>query len=123
MSFWQKLREWPLGLISFGGNEYPGAGRDVVLAVLMGLAALVLIVYPTEHQPSERLRHAAVASAAVIVVGLILARRKLVVIGGVAAIVGFRAAIAALLGLWQGALIAVVACAVVVLCIRNSEVD
>jgi hypothetical protein len=47
----------------------------------------------------------------------------LVVIGAVAAIVGFRAAIAALLGLWQGALIAVVAFAVVVLCIRNSEID
>jgi hypothetical protein len=86
----------------------------------MALAALILIVYPTEHHPTERLRYAAVVSTVVLIVGLILARRKLVVIGSVAAVVGFRGAVAAALGLWQGMVIAVVAFFVVVFCLRNS---
>jgi hypothetical protein len=123
MSFWQKLREWLLGLMGVGGEDYPGSGRDVVLTVLAGFAALILIVFPTVHEPPERLRYAAVASGVVLIAGFLLARRKLVVVGGIATIVGFRALIAAALGLWQGLVIAVLAFAVVIFCIRKAEAE
>jgi hypothetical protein len=123
MSFWQRLREWLLGLLGFTGQEYRGAGRDVVLSVLMALATLILTIYPTEPNPSERLRHAAVISVVVLIVGLILARRKLNVLRAVAAIVGFRALVAAALGLWQGLLIAAAALIVLIFCVRNSGLE
>src|ERR1700759_2326151 len=100
MSFWQKLRELLLGLFAANSDEYPGARRDLALTVVMAFAALILIVYSTEHEASERLRHAAVVSGTILILGLILARRKLIVIGGIAAFVGFRALIAAVLGFW-----------------------
>lgn len=105
------------------GYEYPGVGRDVVLSVPMAFAALILIVYPAESHPSERLRYAAASSLVVLIAGLVLARRKFIVIGSVAAIVGFRGLIAAAFGLWQGLLIAVGALAVVVFCARNSGIE
>jgi hypothetical protein len=123
VSFWQKLRESLFGLIGMTGYEYPGVGPDVVLSVPMAFAALILIVYPAESHPSERLRYAAASSLVVLIAGLVLARRKFIVIASVAAIVGFRGLIAAAFGLWQGLLIAVGALAVVVFCARNSGIE
>jgi hypothetical protein len=111
VSFWQKLRESLFGLIGMTGYEYPGVGPDVVLSVPMAFAALILIVYP------------AASSLVVLIAGLVLARRKFIVIASVAAIVGFRGLIAAAFGLWQSLLIAVGALAVVVFCARNSGIE
>jgi hypothetical protein len=57
MSFWQKFRECLVGLFAVSGNEDPGARRDLALSALMAVAALILIVYPSRQDPSERLRH------------------------------------------------------------------
>lgn len=72
---------------------------------------------------SDRLRYAAVISGVVLIAGVILAKRKLVIIGAIAAIVGFRALIAAILGFWQGFPIAVAALFVFIFCARESDIE
>jgi hypothetical protein len=121
--FWGKLSRMLLGIIGLTGHEYPGVGRDAALAIPMGFAALVLIVYPTESHPSERLRYAAVISLVILVVGLLLAQRKLIVIAGIAGFVALRGLIAVAQGVWQGLIIAGIAAVVVVFCIRSSPAD
>ena len=120
MRFFQKLWRLYLGKFGLTGDEYPGISRDIALAIPLGLAALVLIVYPSENHPSERLKYAAVISLVVLLAGLLLAKRRLNVIGGIAAIVGFRGLIAAAQGLWQGLIIAGIATVAVFVCIRSS---
>jgi len=111
------------GKIWSHGNEYQGIGRDIALAIPMGFAALVLIVYPSESHPSERLKYAAVISLLVLIGGLVLAKRRLIVVGCIAAIVGFKGLIAVAQGVWQGLIIAGVAIVVAVFCLRSSPTD
>jgi hypothetical protein len=123
MRFFQKLWRVYLGKFGLTGDEYPGISRDIALAIPLGLAALVLIVYPSESHPSERLKYAAVISLVVLLAGLILAKRRLIVIGGIAAIVGFRGLVAAAQGLWQGLIIAGIAIVALIFCIRSSTTN
>jgi hypothetical protein len=123
MRFFQKLWKLYLGKFGLTGDEYPGISRDIALAIPLGLATLVLVVYPSESHPSERLKYAAVISLVVLIAGLLLAKRRLIVIGGIATIVGFRGLVAAAQGLWQGLVIAGIATVAVVLCIQSSHAD
>jgi hypothetical protein len=123
MRFWEKI--WKLYLAKFGltGDEYPGIGRDMALAIPMAFAVLVLVVYPSESHPSDRLKYAAVVSLVVLIAGLLLVRRRAIVVGSIAAIVGFRGLIAVAQGLWQGLIIAGIAAVVFIFCIRSSPAD
>ena len=89
----------------------------------MVFAVLVLIVYPSEAHPSERLKYAAAISLAILIGGVVLAKRRRVVIAGIAAFVGFRGLIAIAQGLWQGLIIASIAAVVFIICIRYSPTD
>src|SRR5260370_15256865 len=123
MRFYEKI--WKLFLERFGltGHEYAGIGRDIALGIPMAFAALVLIVYPSESHPSERLKYAAAISLAVLIGGLLLAKRRTVVLAGIAACVAFRGLIAIAQGLWQGLIIAGIAAVVFIFCIRSSPAD
>lgn len=123
MSFFQKLWKLYLGKFGLTGDEYPGIGRDIALAISMGLATIVLVVYPSEGHPSERLKYAAVISIIVLITGLLLAKRRLIVIGGIAAIVGLRGLVAAVQGVWQGLIIAGVSAIALIYCIRSSTIN
>jgi hypothetical protein len=123
MQFLGKVWKLYLGRFGLTGNEYQGIGRDIALAIPMGFAALVLIVYPSESHPSERLKYAAVISLLVLIGGLVLAKRRLIVVGCIAAIVGFKGLIAVAQGVWQGLIIAGVAIVVAVFCLRSSPTD
>jgi hypothetical protein len=123
MRFFEEIRKFFLGKFGLTGDEYPGIGRDIALGIPMVFAALVLIVYPSEGHPSERLKYAAAISLAMLIMGLLLAKRKTVVIAGIAAFVGFRGLIAVAQGLWQGLIIAGIAAVVFIICIRNSPAD
>ena len=120
MQFLQKLWRIYLGKFGLTGDEYPGIGRDIALAIPLGLATLVLVVYPSESYPPERLKYAAVISLVILAAGLLAAKRKLIVIGGIAAIVGLRGLVAAAQGLWQGFAIASIATVVAILCVKRS---
>ncbi|SRR5713226_2506410 len=123
MRFREKLRRLLLGIIGLTGDEYPGIGRDLALAIPMAFAALVLIVYPTESHPSERLKYAAIISLAVLIAGILLAKRRLIVIAIIAGYAGLRGLIAVAQGLWQGLIITGIATVVVIFCIRSSTTD
>jgi hypothetical protein len=123
MRFLENLWRLYLGKFGLTGDEYPGIDRDMALAIPMGFAVLVLIVYPSESHPTERLKYAAVISLVVLIAGLLLARRKVIVVGGIAAIVGFRGLIGVAQGLWQGLIIAGIATVAVIFCIRSSTTD
>jgi len=120
MRILEKISQLLLGIIGLTGHEYPGVGRDAALAIPMGFAALVVIVYPSEGHPSERLKWAAILSLCILIVGLLLAKRRAILVAGIAAFVGFRGLIAVAQGLWQGLIIAGIAAVVFILCIRSS---
>ena len=123
MRFWEKIWKLYLGKFGLTGDEYPGIGRDIALAIPMAFAGLVLVGYPTESHPSDRLKYAAAVSLVVLIIGLLLARRKAIVVGSIAAFVGFRGLVAVALGLWQGLIIAGIAAVVFIFCIRSSPAD
>ncbi len=108
------MGHWLLGIIGLTGDEYPGIGRDIALGIPMGFAALVLIVYPTESHPSGRLKYAAAISLVVLIAGLLLVKRRSVVVGGIAGFVALRGLIAIAQGVWQGLIIAGLATVVVI---------
>jgi nitric oxide reductase large subunit len=111
-------------MIGLTGDEYAGIGRDILVSVCVAFATLILLVYPTERPPSERLKQAAIISLVVLVIGALIAKRRLNVVASVAAIVGFRGIFAVLRGgIWQGLLIMIIAFTVVLLCIRYSPGD
>ena len=120
MRFCEKIWSLYLGKFGLTGDEYPGIGRDLALAFPMSFAVLVLIIYPSESHPSGRFRYAAAISLIVLIAGLLLAKRKAIVIGSIAAVVGFRGLIAVAQGLWQGLIVAGVATVVVIFCFRSS---
>jgi hypothetical protein len=123
MPFWEKMWRLYLGKFGLTGDEYPGIGRDIGLAISIGFAVLVLLVYPSESHPSERLKYAAGISLVVLIAGLFLAKRKGIVVGSAAAIVGFRGLIAVAQGVWQGAVVGGISIAIVIFCIRRSPTD
>src|SRR5215467_4037506 len=123
MRFWEKIWKLYLGKFGLTGDEYPGIGRDMALAIPMAFAVLVLVVYPSESHPSDRLKYAGAVSLVVLIIGLLLARRKAIVVGSIAAIVGFRGLIAVAQGRWQGLIITGIAAVVFIFCIRSSPAD
>ncbi|PYU53450.1 MAG: hypothetical protein DMG48_01495 [Acidobacteria bacterium] len=123
MRFGEKIWRLYLGKFGLTGDEYQGIGLDMALAIPMTLAVLVLVVYPSESHPSDRLKYAAIVSLVVLIAGLLLAKRKAIVVGSIAAIVGFRGLIAIAQGLWQGLIIVGIAALVFILCTRSSPAD
>ena len=123
MRFFEDIWKLFLGKFGLTGDEYPGIGRDIALGIPMTFAVLVLIVYPSEGHPSERLKYAAAISLAILIAGLVLAKRRTVVVAGIAALVGFRGLIAVAQGLWQGLIIAGIAAVIFIFCIRSSPAD
>jgi hypothetical protein len=115
----EKVSRLLLGIVGLTGDEYPGAGRDVALAIPLTFAACVLLVYSSETHPSVRLKYAAIISLVVMVGGLLLAKSRAVVISVIAGFIGLRGVIALTLnGLWQGLLLILGALLLIVVCRR-----
>lgn len=115
----EKVSRLLLGIIGLTGKEYPGAGRDVALAIPIAFAACVLLAYTSEDHPSVRLKYAAIISLGVFMGGLVLAKSRAVMILIIAGFIGLRGFIAlALNGIWQGLLLILGAVLMIAVCRR-----
>lgn len=71
-------------------DYYPGILRDIFLSIPVWISSMIFLAYLIESHPARELKTEAMVSAIVILLGLCFAKKKAVIIGGVAGFIAIR---------------------------------
>lgn len=122
MTFLGKLARACLGIFGLDEDESPRLLADILLGTLGAFATLILLVYSFERHPVEEFKTAALVSAAVVVLVVVLSKHRLYVLLAIVAVVGLRGFLAfSLYGYWPGLILAGCGVGAIWLAVRVSQ--